>query len=59
MPITNLPEGTHTLYLVFTHPTDTGGLFNLNWFQVHGKGASTTAPPEVTATATPAPGRRH
>ena len=33
------PAGTHELFLVFTHPTDAGGLFNLNWFQVHGKGA--------------------
>ena len=30
---------------------------NLNWFQVHGKGAAVTAPPEVTATATPATGQ--
>ena len=54
-PLTNAPAGTHTLYLVFTHPTD-GGLFNVNWFQVHGKGAAASAPPEVTATATPTTG---
>ncbi len=56
-PLTNAPAGTHELFLVFTHPTDAGGLFNLNWFQVHGKGASTSAPPEVTATATPETGQ--
>ena len=42
---------------MFTHPTDGGGLFNLNWFQVHGKGAATSAPPDVTATATPETGQ--
>ena len=52
-PINNPPQGTHVLYIVFTHPTDTGGLMNLNWFQVHGKGAAVSAPPDVTATATP------
>ena len=40
------------------HPTRPGGLLNLNWFQVHGKGAAVTAPPEVTATATPDDRRR-
>ena len=43
---TNAPAGTHTLYLVFTGPD--GGLFNVNWFQVHGKGAAISAPPEVS-----------
>ena len=56
-PINNPPQGTHVLYVVFTHPTDAGGLMNLNWFQVHGKGAAVSAPPDVTATATPATGQ--
>ncbi len=56
-PLTGVPQGTHELFIVFTNPTDTGSLFNLNWFQVHGKGASTSAPPEVTATATPETGQ--
>jgi PKD repeat protein/plastocyanin len=51
--LSGAPEGTHTLYLVFTHPTDQGGLFNVNWFQVRGKGAAASAPPDVSATATP------
>jgi PKD repeat protein len=56
-PLPNGLQGTHTLYVVFTHPTNTGGLMNLNWFQVHGKGASVSAPPEVSATATPETGQ--
>ena len=56
-PLTGAPAGTHTIYFVFTHATDQGGLFNLNWFQVHGKGAAISAPPEVTATATPTEGQ--
>jgi hypothetical protein len=56
-PLTNVPQGTHTLYVVFTHPTDAGGLMNLNWFQVYGKGAAVSAPPDVTATATPETGQ--
>ncbi len=36
---------------MFTHPTDQGGLFNVNWFQVYGKGAAASAPPNVSATA--------
>ena len=55
-PLTGAPAGTHTLYLVFTHATDQGGLFNVNWFQVYGKGAAISAPPDVTATATPTDG---
>ena len=51
-PITGAPAGTHTLYIVFT-TRPKGGLMNVNWFQVHGKGAAVSAPPEVTATATP------
>ncbi len=39
-PITNPPQGTHVLYIVFTHPTDQGDLMNLNWFQVHGEDAA-------------------
>jgi PKD repeat protein len=51
-----LPQGTHTLYLVFRHPTSTSYLFNLNWFRFAGKGAAVSAPPSVTATATPTTG---
>src|SRR3954453_9360189 len=56
-PLSNVPQGTHTLYIVFTHPTDTGGLMNLNWFQGHRKGAAVSAPPEVSAAADPNPGQ--
>ena len=52
----SIPQGTHRLFLVFRHPTSTGGLMNLNWFKFTGKGAASTAPPEVTASAEPASG---
>jgi glucose/arabinose dehydrogenase/plastocyanin len=51
-----LPEGEHRIYLVFRHPTATGGLINLNWFRFAGKGAAVSAPPVVSATATPSSG---
>ena len=51
-----IPQGTHRLFVVFRHPTATGGLMNLNWFKFTGKGAAITAPPEVTATAEPVSG---
>ena len=41
---------------MFRNPTARGTLMNLNWFEFVGKGAAATAPPEVTATATPATG---
>src|ERR671914_20936 len=47
------PEGTHELFLVFKHPTDQGGLMNLNWFEAVGAGAAVSEAPEVSATATP------
>ncbi|HET9736477.1 MAG TPA: ThuA domain-containing protein [Solirubrobacteraceae bacterium] len=53
MPIAQPPAGTHELFFVFTHPTSTGGLFNLNWFRAVGKGAAVSEPPEVSATASP------
>ena len=53
---TTIPQGTHRLFIVFRHPTDTGGLMNLNWFKFTGKGAAVTAPPEVTASAEPVSG---
>jgi len=52
----DVPQGAHRLFLVFRHPTETGGLMNLNWFKFAGKGAANTAPPELTATAEPASG---
>ncbi|MDA0137112.1 ThuA domain-containing protein [Solirubrobacter sp. CPCC 204708] len=51
-----IPQGTHRLFVVFRHPTNTGGLMNLNWFKFTGKGAAVTAPPEVNATAEPISG---
>ncbi|HWK26457.1 MAG TPA: ThuA domain-containing protein [Solirubrobacter sp.] len=55
--LANPPSGTHRLYVVFTNATSGDGLMNLNWFQVHGKGAAISAPPEVSATATPETGQ--
>ena len=56
MDLPTPPEGTHELFLVFTHPSDNGGLFNLNYFTALGKGAANSAAPEVTATADPMTG---
>jgi cytochrome c len=56
LPLTSPPAGTHTLYLVFRHPTDNGGLFNLNWVEAIGKGAATTEAPMVAASANPPTG---
>ena len=56
MDLPTPPEGTHELFLVFTHPTDNGGLFNLNYFTALGKGAANSAAPEVTASAEPTTG---
>ncbi len=53
---TTPPTGTHELFLVFRNKGSTQNLFNVNWFEVVGKGAATTAAPEVTATATPLTG---
>src|SRR5918999_302127 len=52
VPITP-PVGTHELFIVFKHPTDQGGLMNLNWFEAVGAGAAVSEAPEVSATATP------
>ena len=41
------PTGTHELFLVFRNRGSTQNLFNVNWFEVVGKGAATTASPEV------------
>ena len=43
LALPNPPEGTHQLFFVFRHPTDQGGLMNLNWIDFRGKGAATTA----------------
>ncbi|HWM08730.1 MAG TPA: ThuA domain-containing protein, partial [Solirubrobacteraceae bacterium] len=56
MDLPTPPAGTHELFLVFTHPTDNGGLFNLNYFTALGKGAANSAAPEVTASADPTGG---
>ena len=56
MDLPTPPEGTHELFLVFTHPSDNGGLFNLNHFTALGKGAANSAAPEVTASAEPTGG---
>ena len=37
----------HELFLVFRNTGSTQNLFNVNWFEVVGKGAATTASPEV------------
>ena len=55
LPITP-PAGTHELFLVFRHPTDQGGLMNLNWFEAVGAGAAVSEAPEVAAAATPETG---
>src|SRR3954452_13998628 len=47
------PTGTHELFLVFRNKGSTQNLFNVNWFEVVGKGAAVTASPEASATATP------
>jgi PKD repeat protein/glucose/arabinose dehydrogenase len=47
-------EGTFELFVVFRGPA--GGLMNLNWFEVHGRGAAITAAPDVTAAASPTAG---
>ena len=57
LPLTSPLAGTHELFFVFRHPTDQGGLMNLNWIQFLGKGAATTAAPEVTASADPTTGQ--
>ena len=57
LPLTSPPGGTHELFLVFRHPTDNGGLFNLNWIEAIGKGAATTEAPQVSADATPTTGQ--
>ena len=56
MDLPTPPAGTHELFLVFTHPTDNGGLFNVNYFTALGKGAANSAAPEVTASAEPTTG---
>src|SRR4051794_33268214 len=53
---TTPPTGTHELFLVFRNKGSTQTLFNVNWFEVVGKGAAVTASPEVSATATPTTG---
>ena len=50
------PTGTHELFLVFRNRGSTQNLFNVNWFEVVGKGAAVTASPEATITATPTSG---
>ena len=56
MDLPTPPAGTHELFLVFTHPSDNGGLFNVNYFTALGKGAANSAAPEVTASAEPTSG---
>ncbi len=57
VPLASPPTGTHTVFLVASNPASNDSLFNVNWFQVFGKGAATTAPPEVAAAANPATGQ--
>jgi len=56
--LTDVPEGTGTLYLVFRSRTGGGeSLFNLNWFEAEGKGVSSNSAPTLGAvTATPSSG---
>ncbi|MFC8848918.1 MULTISPECIES: ThuA domain-containing protein [unclassified Micromonospora] len=54
-PVTGTAEGT--LYFLAKHPT--GGadsVFNINWMDFIGRGVTDNAPPQVSATATPATG---
>jgi len=50
-PLTNVPAGTHELFVITRNPSQTGGLLNINWMEFIGKGAAVTAAPDVTATA--------
>src|SRR4051812_12941927 len=50
------PAGTHELFLVFRNRGNTQNLFNVNWFDVLGKGAATTAAPEASIVAQPTSG---
>ncbi|HET8786833.1 MAG TPA: ThuA domain-containing protein, partial [Candidatus Limnocylindrales bacterium] len=48
--------GKHELFLVFRNPGSTNSLMNVNWIDFIGKGAATTAAPDVSITATPSSG---
>jgi cytochrome c len=56
LDIATPPTGTHELFLVFRNRGSTQNLFNVNWFEVVGKGAAVTASPEATISATPTSG---
>ena len=51
--LTSPPTGTHELFLVFRNRGSTQNLFNVNWFEFVGKGAATTASPEVASRPRP------
>ena len=53
------PAGTKELFVVFRNETAApgDGLMNLNWMEFKGKGAATTAAPEVSAAASPTSGQ--
>ena len=53
LDLTKPPTGTHELFLVFRNRGSTQNLFNVNWFDVLGKGAATTAAPEASIVAQP------
>ncbi|WDZ85325.1 ThuA domain-containing protein [Micromonospora cathayae] len=49
--------GTGSLFFVAKDPANgTGSLFNVNWMDFLGRGVTENAPPQVSATATPATG---
>ena len=49
--LTNPPTATTELFLVFRNRGSTQNLFNVNWFEVVGKGAAVTASSEATISA--------
>jgi cytochrome c len=58
LPLTDAPEGTHELFVVFNNPAaGNDSLMNLNWFEGRGKGAAVSASPEVTGSAEPSSGQ--
>src|SRR4051794_8581820 len=56
LALTSPPSGTHDLYVVFRNRGSTTSLMNLNWIEFIGKGAATTASPDVSVAATPRSG---
>jgi cytochrome c len=56
LALSSPPSGTHDLYVVFRNRGSTTSLMNLNWIEFIGKGAATTASPDVSLAANPRSG---